>query len=166
MEFVQRIDLSKLLLIDTVLAFSTSAFTAPAYNLPILLFGAYAQENTESSQSMQMFTGLIGASAIYDIVWLSRNEQHGFIRVVTIILLLLKVPTFLASELALRQRGSALGGAQSFGGNGPTLWSMPGGFTSSEGDGYQSLETAAPVNAPAPPQRPVAQPAPQAYQTV
>lgn len=35
------------------LSFVTSAFDAPVYNLPIFLFGTYAQESAEAVQSLQ-----------------------------------------------------------------------------------------------------------------
>ena len=35
------------------MSFVTSAFTAPAYNLPIFLFGMLAQESQEALQSLQ-----------------------------------------------------------------------------------------------------------------
>lgn len=93
-----------------MLSFSISPFTSPAYNLPIFLFGMYAQDNTEGIQSLQtvskpcdltfhvrivdcavQFTGLVGVSAIFDIIYMARNEQNWFIRAITILILILKV---------------------------------------------------------------------------
>jgi len=139
-EWLQQLDPSKLILAETVLSFAVSPFTTPTYNLPIFLFGMYAQENTEGVQSLQTFTGLVGVSVIFDIIYMAQNQQNWFTRMITILILILKVPTFFAFGLALRQRGaqfSGLGGDLS----GPTVWSMPGGFTSSSGrEGYQNVD--------------------------
>lgn len=175
MDFVQGLDPSKLVLAETALSFLLSPFAAPPYNLVIFLFGTYAQENAEASQSLQTFTGMLGVSAIFDIIWMARHEQNGFIKFWTVILLLLKVPTFAAFGVAMRQRGAGL----NLRGNdltGPTVWSMPGGFTSGGREGYQTVddETSQSPVRPPPQQAPaLAQPlgasAPQApggYQNV
>ncbi|KAJ3550743.1 hypothetical protein NM688_g5009 [Phlebia brevispora] len=173
-DFVQALDPAKLVLVEAVLSFVTSAFAAPVYNLPLFLFGCYAQESAEAVQAAQTFTCLIGASVAYDILWMARNDQSWFIRMLTIIILLLKIPTVLAFAAALRQRGTQFSGL-GFRGNdlqGATVWSMPGGFTSAGArEGYQSVDEPAEVQvappkhaAPAPP--PAAQPAPGAYQSV
>ncbi|THV04943.1 hypothetical protein K435DRAFT_961660 [Dendrothele bispora CBS 962.96] len=178
MDFVQSLDPSKLVLVGASLSFILSGVRAPPYNFPLYLFGYYAQENSEAVQSLQTFTGLLGVSIIYDIVWMSTNGQHGFIRFLNIVLILLKLPTFLAFGLAARQRGSQFGGSLGVRGgdlSGPTVWSMPGGFTSMGRDGYQTVDddipapppqrTSVPPAAPAgPPQAPNA--APGAYQSV
>jgi hypothetical protein len=72
MDFVQALDPSKLVLGGVVsffiihpfrrfqrsswqaLSFFLSLFSSPSYNLPIYLFGAYAQEQTEAIQSLQI----------------------------------------------------------------------------------------------------------------
>ncbi|OJT15840.1 hypothetical protein TRAPUB_3438 [Trametes pubescens] len=90
-DFVQALDPSKLVLVGTVLAFVTSAFSAPAYNLPIFLFGTYAQESSEAIQSLKAFTFLLAGSMFYDIIWMVNHSQNWFIRTVTILLLVLKV---------------------------------------------------------------------------
>ncbi|KAF7791858.1 hypothetical protein EIP86_002882 [Pleurotus ostreatoroseus] len=169
-DFVQALDPAKLVLVETVsdtqlwvlvgsaflqfLSFVTSAFDAPVYNLPLFLFGTYAQESAEAVQSSQTFTVLLGASIIYDII--------------------LKVPTALAFAAAIRQRGAQFAGL-GFRGNdvqGATVWSMPGGFTSGGArEGYQSVDEPAEVQvAPpkhsAPPPQPAVQPTPGAYQSV
>ncbi|KAI4526833.1 hypothetical protein EV122DRAFT_276722 [Schizophyllum commune] len=148
MDFVQGLDPSKLVLAETALSFLLSPFAAPPYNLPIFLFGAYAQENAEAAQSLQTFTGMLGVSAIFDIIWMARHEQNGFIKFLTVILLLLKIPTFAAFALAMRQRGSGLNlrGSDI---TGPTVWSMPGGFTSSAREGYQTVDDDQPPPPPA-----------------
>ncbi|KAF5375229.1 hypothetical protein D9758_000261 [Tetrapyrgos nigripes] len=149
--------------------------TSIKYNFPLYLFGFYAQENSEAVQSLQTFTGLLGVSMLYDIIWMIKYEQSGFIKFLTIVLLLLKVPTFLAFGLAARQRGAQFGGLGIRGSDlsGPTVWSMPGGFTSSGREGYQTVDEEPPL--PPPPtqhSRPAAPPppsgpqAPGAYQSV
>ncbi|TFK41149.1 hypothetical protein BDQ12DRAFT_427035 [Crucibulum laeve] len=167
MDFVQGLDPSKLVFGGTALSFALSLFTSPPYNLAIFLFGTYAQEHTEAVQSLQTFTGLLGASAVFDVIWMIRNEQNGFIKVLTI-------PTFLAFAGSLRQRGAQFGGLGLGGADlaGPTVWSMPGGFTSSGRDGYQNVDEEsvhASVRPPAAHSSPPQQgppPAPGAYQTV
>jgi hypothetical protein len=77
---------------------------------------------------------------IFDIIYLARNSQNWFIKLITIIILIIKVrfaitrqdtsikalfsklPTFLAFALALRQRGSQFPGLGIGGGDlsGPT----------------------------------------------
>ncbi|KAF8078615.1 hypothetical protein FPV67DRAFT_66257 [Lyophyllum atratum] len=152
MDFVQNLDPSKLVLAETVLSFAVSPFTAPPYNLAIFLFGTYVQENTEAVHSLQTFTGLLGASTIIDVVWMLKHEQHGFIKLLTVLILLLKIPTFLAFGVALRQRGTHLGGLGGSDLSGPTVWSMPGGFTSGGREGYQTVDE----ERPNPPSRPPA----------
>jgi len=139
MDFVQNLDPSKLVLAATGLSFLLTLGASPPYNLPIFLFGCYAQENNAAVQSIQIFTSLLGVSFIFDIIWLIKNEQHGFFKFLSILLLLLKIPTFFAFLMSLRQRGGNLG--LSFADStGPTVWSMPGGFTSNGREGYQTLD--------------------------
>ncbi|KAF5390151.1 hypothetical protein D9757_002929 [Collybiopsis confluens] len=179
MDFVQTLDPSKLVLFSTAFSFLLSGFASPPYNLPVFLFGIYALENSEAFMSLQTFTGLLGASFLYDVVWMMRNNQHGFIKFLSILLLLAKIPTFFAFALAARQRGAQFGGLGVRGNDlgGPTVWAMPGGFTS--GGGYQTVDDEPPAQpapqraaAPPPPatQRAAAPPAPPAapaaYQTV
>jgi len=147
MDFVQSLDPSKLVLAGTVrtsmpgsqqcviklllqgLSFFLALGVSPPYNLPVFLFGCYAQENTEAVQSLQtvsfpckswslgmlysflpfQFTSLLGVSFIFDIIWTIRNDQHGFFKFLTILLILLKIPTFFAFMMALRQRGLTAG---------------------------------------------------------
>ncbi|KAE9408064.1 hypothetical protein BT96DRAFT_873655 [Gymnopus androsaceus JB14] len=172
MDFVQGLDPSKLVLFGAAFSFFLSGFSAPPYNLPIFLFGIYAQENAEAFVSLQAFTALLGASVFYDVIWMIRNEQNGFIKLLTVLLLLVKLPTILAFGLAARQRGAQFGlGIRGSDINGPTVWAMPGGFTSGR-DGYQNVDDEPPVHqpratAPPPPAHPApTQAAPGAYQTV
>ncbi|KAJ7071023.1 hypothetical protein C8F01DRAFT_1244688 [Mycena amicta] len=162
MDFARHLDTSKLVLGLTALSFIISPFSAPPYNLPIMLFGTLAQQQENSDgQALQTFTGLLGASTILDIIWMSQNSQSVFIRLLTILLLLLKVPTFLAFGLALRQQGGQFAGLNIRGGDlgGATVWdSMPGSFGTA-GNGYQNLDEER--TARAVPSMPVAQPAPQ-----
>jgi len=176
MDFAQTLDPFKLVLAGTGLSFFISLSEAPSYNLPLFLFGCYAQEAAEGSQSLQTFAGLLAISFIFDIVWMIKNYQHGFFKFLTVILLLLKLPTLMAFASALRQRTGQFGGFGSNALGGPTVWSMPGGFTSNGREGYQTVDDEAfvrnvrpvpsvpPKNAPSvPPAEPVA---PGAYQTV
>jgi len=151
MDFVQSLDPSKLVLAETVLSFAVSPFTAPPYNLALFLFGTYAQENAEAVHSLQTFTGLLGASTLLDIVWMTRNDQNGFVRFLTVLILILKIPTFLAFGVALRQRGTQFGGLGGPDLSGPTVWSMPGGFTSGGREGYQTVDDERPGPPPRPP---------------
>ncbi|KAG1757585.1 hypothetical protein EDB19DRAFT_1866823, partial [Suillus lakei] len=139
-DFIQALDPAKLVLAETALAFMISPFTVPAYNLPIFLFGSYVQESSDAVQSLTLFAGLLSMSIFYDVLWMIKNEQGGFLRFLTIILLLLKIPTAGAFLIAMRQRGGQFPGLGTDI-NGPTVWSMPGGFTSSGGrDGYQTVD--------------------------
>ncbi|CDO71564.1 hypothetical protein BN946_scf184911.g34 [Trametes cinnabarina] len=161
-DFIQALDPSKLVIAGTALSFITSGFSAPSYNLPIFLFGIYVQEASEAVQSMRAFTFLLGGSMFYDIIWMFSNTQHWFIKFLSILLLLLKIPTTFAFVTAFQQRGGQFSGL-GFRGNdlsGATVWSMPGGFTSGGRDGYQNVDS--PVDAPKPLSVPPAPPAPPA----
>ncbi|KAH9049338.1 hypothetical protein EDB84DRAFT_1556196 [Lactarius hengduanensis] len=153
-DFVQGLDASKLILAEAALSFVVSPFSSPAYNLPIFLFGLY-------------FSGFLGASAIFDIIWFTQNSQNTLVKLISILILLLKGPTFFAFAGTLNSRG--VSGINLRGGEfgGTTVWSMPGGFTSGGREGYQTVESEI--------QRPVAgnhpptanpPPAPGAYQSV
>ncbi|KAK7064227.1 hypothetical protein R3P38DRAFT_2823144 [Favolaschia claudopus] len=180
MDFVQNLDPSKLTLGLTVLSFIISPFAVPTYNLPIMLFGNVVAQSQESSdgQSLQLFAGLLGGSAIFDIIWMSKNEQNGFIRLLTIVLLIAKIPACIAFFLALRQRGGQFAGLGIRGGDlsGATVWdSMPGGFGGGGSNGYQNLDEerptqfsrpAAPPSMPVPQQTAPAPAAPGTYQNV
>ncbi|KAG0708850.1 hypothetical protein DFH29DRAFT_344326 [Suillus ampliporus] len=164
-DFIQALDPAKLLLAETALAFIISPFTVPAYNLPIFLFGSYVQESSDAAQSLTLFAGLLSGSIFYDVLWMFNNEQGGFLRFLTIILFLLKIPTAGAFLIAMRQRGGQFPGIGTDI-NGPTVWSMPGGFTSGSRDGYQTVADDTPrpskaASVPAP--QPASQPG--AYQS-
>ncbi|KAH7883593.1 hypothetical protein F5I97DRAFT_1544711 [Phlebopus sp. FC_14] len=138
-DFVQGLDSGKLVLVGTVLSFAISPFSSPGYNLPIFLFGTFVQESSDTVQSLRVFVGLLLASVFYDIIWIFNNEQNGLTKLLFVLLWLLKLPTVAAFLTALRQRGSqfmSLGADIS----GPTVWSMPGGFTSSGREGYHTVE--------------------------
>lgn len=171
-DFVQGLDPSRFVLAETVLSFAISPFAAPTYNLPIFLFGLYAQENTEAVLSLQVFSALLGASALFDLIWMFQNPQVWVIRMVSVLILLFKAPTFLAFANSLRSRGhlTGLGGLGGGDLSGPTVWTMPGGFSSNDRDGYQAVhEHSVPETARPPissPQSHQAPPAPGAYQSV
>ncbi|TDL28442.1 hypothetical protein BD410DRAFT_780945 [Rickenella mellea] len=143
-EFAQNLDPNNLVLIEAVLSFVVSPFEAPAYNLPIFLFGIYAQENSESTQALRLFTGMLVGSIVFDIIWMIRHSQNWFIKLLSIVILIFKVPTFVAFGSALRQRGEQFAGLGVRGNDlsGPTVWSMPGGFTSLGGsrNGYEPVD--------------------------
>ncbi|KAJ7103525.1 hypothetical protein B0H15DRAFT_1017227 [Mycena belliarum] len=182
MDFVEGLDPSKLTLGLTTLSFLISPFSAPVYNLPIFLFGTLAQQQEGSDpQALQTFTGLLGASAVFDIVWLV-GDHHGLVKFLLFVLFILKIPTFVVLSLALRQRGAQFSGLGIRGGDlgGATVWdSMPGGFSVGN-NGYQNVDEPAQRSAQysrqaAPPSMPVPQPTAQApaappavagYQTV
>jgi len=152
-DFVQGLDLSKLVLFGTVLSVVIAPFSSPPYNLPIFLFGTLVQEVPDAPQSLRSFVALLGGSVVLDIIWLVKNSQGAFTRTITIILLIFKVPTFFAFANNFRQAGSSFGGLNIGGRDlgGATVWSMPGGFTSTAG-GYQTVdEPATPQNVSRPP---------------
>ncbi|KAF8587280.1 hypothetical protein K439DRAFT_1407597 [Ramaria rubella] len=165
-DYIQNLDANALLTVETGLSLAIAPFASPPYNFPLFLFGIYTQERSEPSESSKLFTGLLGMSAILDFIWLFRRDQNGFSKAVSILILILKVPTFFAA-----QRGS---GAIGFPG-GETVWSMPGGFSGGGNQGaYQTLgddlESARPIpraSPPAPLAPVAAQPptAPGGYQT-
>ena len=128
---LQNIDPNSLVLALTTLSFITSPFKAPRYNLPVNLFGIYALDKTESNEPLRLYTAMTGVSAIFDIVYMWRHEQNGFIKLLTILLTIAKIPTFLILLQTLKARGDHY--AHSFGGGSggfqsQTVWSMPGGF--------------------------------------
>ncbi|KAL5495256.1 hypothetical protein ACEPAI_719 [Sanghuangporus weigelae] len=164
-DYLQSLDPRSLVILEAGLSFIISPFTSPTYNLPIFLFGVYAQESTESNQSLRLFTGLVASSAVFDIIWMTKHHQNWFIKLISLLILILKAPTTLAFVAALRQRGDHLSGLNIRGGDlgGPTVWSMPGGFTSLAGgrNGYQDVDAGRDVEShPRPPAPPAAPPAP------
>ncbi|KAF9070957.1 hypothetical protein BDP27DRAFT_1446664 [Rhodocollybia butyracea] len=119
----------------------------------------YTRQKTLIPLCLCRFTGLLGASILHDVVWMIVNEQGGFIKVLTVLLLLLELSTFPSFALAIQ-------------GNEEHNWwvlAMPGGFTRSR-DRYKNVdEVPAPPRAatPPPPLAPQAPAhAPGAYQTV
>ncbi|THH34028.1 hypothetical protein EUX98_g89 [Antrodiella citrinella] len=172
-DFIQALDPLKLVFTETVLSFAITPFNAPLYNFPLFLFGVYAQESQENTESLKLFSGFVAISVLFDIIWMSTNPQNWFIRAVTIAILIIKLPTALACLAALRQRGAQFNGL-GFRGNdlaGATVWSMPGGFTSGgDREGYQTVDEPTLASSPrphAPPTAPTSQPtAPGAYQSV
>ncbi|KAF8481954.1 hypothetical protein DFH94DRAFT_691588 [Russula ochroleuca] len=164
-DFAQGLDASKLILAETLLSFIISPFTAPPYNFPLFLFGLYVQESQDAAPRLLQFSGYLSASAFFDIIWLTQNHQTVVIRLCSILILLLKFPTVVAFVGTLSSRGVPninLSGAD-FGG--ATVWAMPGGFTSGERDGYQTVEPETQRPSPNhPPANPP--PAPGAYQSV
>ncbi|KAF8506706.1 hypothetical protein F5888DRAFT_1644641 [Russula emetica] len=105
-DFAQGLDASKLILAETLLSFIITPYTAPSYNFPLFLFGLYVQESQEAApRLLQVFAGYLGASALFDIIWLIQNHQTVVIRLISILVLLLKVPTFVAFAGTLSSRG-------------------------------------------------------------
>jgi len=178
MSSFQGIDAQTLIIAQAVIAFVTAPYVSPTYNFPLFLFGIYASERTESAESLRLFSGFLTLSVIFDIIWLAKTRgQNGLIQALTIINLIVKVPTIFASLNTLRLRGdsfaSSLAGNH-FGSNQP-VWSMPGSFSGR--DGYQNVDddlerantpprapSKAPVPAPPPPQSHGAPPG--GYQTL
>ncbi|CAE6520642.1 unnamed protein product [Rhizoctonia solani] len=149
---LQQLDPNSLVLALTALSFVTSPFRSPApiYNLPINLFGIYALDKTESNEPLRLLTAMEGVSIFFDIIYMWRHDQNGFIKLLTIVLTLGKIPTFLVLLQTLKARGDQY--AHSIGGAGfqsQTVWSMPGGFRQSGYDPVgDDLESAAPPPPP------------------
>ncbi|KAF9509361.1 hypothetical protein BS47DRAFT_161995 [Hydnum rufescens UP504] len=141
---VQSLGPQSLILAQTTIAFITAPFNAPSYNFPLFLFGTYASERSESSDSLRLFFGLLGVSIPLDLIWLIKtNDQNGLIKFLSIINLLLKAPTIFAVLNALRLRGETFPSFShgQFGSDTQHVWSMPGGFdTGNNGtSGYQNV---------------------------
>ncbi|CAE6421874.1 hypothetical protein RSOLAG1IB_02325 [Rhizoctonia solani AG-1 IB] len=149
---LQQLDPNSLTLALTTLSFVTSPFKAPRYNLPIHLFGIYALDKTESNEPLRLFTAMEGVSVFFDIIYMWRHDQNGFIKILTIILTLAKIPTFLILLQTLKARGDqyahSIGGG-SGGFQSQTVWSMPGGFRQG---GYDPVGDDLEGAAPPPPQ--------------
>lgn len=137
-DFVQGLDPGKLVLAGTVLSFAISPFSAPPYNLPLFLLGTFAQESNDAVQSLRVFTGCLSVSILYDLIWMFTNAQPVLVKLLTILLFLLKIPTTVVFLFTLRQRGTQFTLGTDIGG--ATVWSMPGGFTSMGRDGYQTVD--------------------------
>ncbi|KAG8930254.1 hypothetical protein FRC03_008768 [Tulasnella sp. 419] len=138
----QNLDSASLILVQTSFAFIVSPFTAPVYNLPLFLFGFYAVDKTDSNDPLRLFSGLLGLSVLFDVIWLMRQDHHALIGFLIVVNMLIKIPTFLSLLAALRHRGDSLGSfgrgeGGSLGGN--TVWSMPGAFSANK-PGYQNIE--------------------------
>jgi len=172
-DFVQGLDPSKLVLFGTGLSLIVLPWDVPTYNFPLFLFGSLVQELPDAPQSLRTFVGLLGASVVLDLIFLIKHSQHFFIRLVTIIIMILKLPTWLAFANGIRQQGGSFSGLN-VGGNdigGATVWSMPGGFTGAGRGGYQNVDapTVSPnVAKPPGPSPPPAKPGQPSggYQTV
>jgi len=160
-DFIQTLDPSKLVFFGTILSAAIAPFSSPAYNLPIFLFGTLVQELPDAPQSLRSFVALLGGSVVLDIIWLAKNSQGVLTRIITIIILISKLPTWLAFANGLRQAGGSFGGLNIGGRDlgGATVWSMPGGFTSSAG-GYQTVDEPAPPQSVSRPPAPAPAPAP------
>ncbi|KAH7102035.1 hypothetical protein BKA62DRAFT_152643 [Auriculariales sp. MPI-PUGE-AT-0066] len=132
------LDSSNLVLLQTGISLAIAAARSPVYNLPIFLYGQYAHERADSSESLRTFTGILGTSILLDIYWLASTEGvHGFIKVIIVLLMLLKVPTVWATLNSLRARGDQFG---PLGLRTDTVWTMPGSFPASSATGaYQSM---------------------------
>ncbi|KAF8335474.1 uncharacterized protein EI90DRAFT_3153049 [Cantharellus anzutake] len=113
------------------------------------------------------FSGLLGTSILFDVVWLVKtHDQNGFIKFLTIINMLLKIPTALATMNTLRSRGGSLSSFAPGNFASQTVWTMPGGFgAGGSRDGYQTVEddleearNVSPVAKPSPSPSPAHQP--------
>ncbi|EJD47776.1 hypothetical protein AURDEDRAFT_102466 [Auricularia subglabra TFB-10046 SS5] len=154
-DFAAGLDSTNLVLLQTGLTLATAAGKSPSYNFPLFLYGLYAHERADSSESLRTFTGMLGASVLLDIIWLaSTSGVHGLVKAVVVLVLLLKVPTVWATMNTLRARGDQFG---PLGLRTDTVWSMPGGFPTSSAPGaYQTLGgdrdlESSPAPVPAPP---------------
>lgn len=95
-----------------ILSFILSPFAAPAYNLPIFLFGTLVHESSDAPQSLKLvrcphvplcpysqlkllpqFCGTLTASILFDIIWVFRHEQNTLSRILLFLLWLLKART-------------------------------------------------------------------------
>lgn len=120
-DYVQNLDASALLTVEAVsllsfhietfanlliegLSFAVAAFASPPYNFPLFLFGIYTQERSEPAESSKLFTSLLGVSAILDFIWMFRNDQNGFIKAISILILILKVSKTHFSPLYILSR--------------------------------------------------------------
>ncbi|KAG8221647.1 hypothetical protein J3R82DRAFT_1927 [Butyriboletus roseoflavus] len=185
-DLIQGLDPGKLVLGGAVLSFIMSPFSAPAYNLPIFLFGALVHESSDAVQSLKLFSGILSASMLFDIIWVFNNEHSGFVKLLLFLLWLLKFPTTATFLATLRHRGSQFMGLgpDTSGPTGKSLfsswthtsyviritdsaavWSMPGGFTSGGREGYQVVDDEPRVSVPRgphpPPKTTVVAPTPQ-----
>lgn len=155
---LQQLDPNSLVFALTTLSFVISPFRSPRYNLPVNLFGLYALDKTESNEPLRLYTGMTGVSIVFDIIYMWRHEQNGFIKILTIILTIAKLPTFLIMLQTLKARGdqyassigAGVGGFQS-----QTVWSMPGGYRQS---GYETVGDDLESAAPQPPRAPATNP--------
>ncbi|EJU02049.1 hypothetical protein DACRYDRAFT_22433 [Dacryopinax primogenitus] len=174
-----QLDARSLLQLQTGLTFATAAFHAPPYNLAMFLFGVYAIDQTTANEPLRLFAGMLAVSLVWDLIWMITNGQHILVRLLSILILVMKLPTLSTVIASLRQRGDYLAsriGTGDIGGS--TIWTMPGGFTRQAG--YDSLDSGeaggAYVDAPAgnaprpgPPQThppPPSGAAPGAYESV
>ncbi|PVG00696.1 hypothetical protein CPB86DRAFT_754144 [Serendipita vermifera] len=176
MDFINALDPASLTLLHSGVAFVCSPFTSPSYNLPIFLFGIWSLQVTDTYEPLRIFSGFVGTSILFDIIWLSIYEPATLIKVILVLNLLLKIPTFLSLMVALKHRGDRFGaslpGPGEFPSHTQTVWAMPtpaglGAYQAAGGDtgpernhGSKPLPTS-PSPAPAMPTMPhVAQPQP------
>ncbi|KAF8311205.1 hypothetical protein DL93DRAFT_1507756 [Clavulina sp. PMI_390] len=187
----QGLDAQTLVVVHAVISFVSAPFLSPTYNFPLFLFGIYAADRTDSVESLRLFAGFVSASVVFDIIWLAKTSgQNGLIMLLTILNLILKVPTVLACVNSLRMRGDSFASSISAGqfgqfGASQPVWSMPGAFSGR--DGYTNVDddleggantppprlpnkSSVPIPSPAAPQQHQQQPAapapPGGYQTL
>ncbi|KZT52403.1 hypothetical protein CALCODRAFT_415213, partial [Calocera cornea HHB12733] len=90
------------------LSFLTAAWHSPPYNLALFLFGLYAVDQTNVNEPLRLFAGMLALSLVWDLVWMIRHSQGILIRLISILILILKVPTLSTTVASLRQRGDYL----------------------------------------------------------
>jgi len=138
-EFINALDPASLTLLQAGVALVLSPFSFPSYNLPVFLYGLYTLEKADSFEPLRIFTGFVGTSFFLDIFWFfteTGSNQSGFLRFLTILNLLLKIPTFFALLVSLRRRGDPFGDGLHRRGpvESSTVWSMPGTYQAAGGD--------------------------------
>ncbi|CED85499.1 hypothetical protein [Phaffia rhodozyma] len=101
-------DTRKLLSTQASLALFLSPFKTPRYNLELFLFGIIANELQTTNQPLRLFAGFLGLSLFpVDLIWLIRygHRQSFLIWTLTLVHMLLKIPTFYSTVVTLRERG-------------------------------------------------------------
>jgi len=150
MEYIQTLDPIRLVLAGTALSFITAGFGDMTVNFPLYLGGygfLLVGQQVEGADALQTLLILLASSTIFDIVHLTIH-LNWFLRLLNVLQLILKVPTCLSLAVALRSKGNL--GIRGSDLSGPTVWSMPGGFTSAGREGYQEVDDEAPAPAPKP----------------
>ncbi|GAA6001920.1 hypothetical protein JCM10207_002380 [Rhodosporidiobolus poonsookiae] len=105
----ESFDLSKLLFGHVVLSSLAALSNAPAWDIPVALYGLAIQplDGPHAGETGRTFVAVTGLSFILDLVWFVSNSTHGFARILILLNFLLKPVTIMSALSHLRSNGES-----------------------------------------------------------